>query len=222
MDLYLPILVSLVALIVSAITFYLNFLAPFKPLITVGSAVYQFLRVSENAQDLNLTFTDEYDPNKNRILGGVLIPIVFTHNGGKSGVISDVMLRVTREGENDNWLFEPRLNVDERAYLTSFEQNGHLKWMDSTFSPIPISKGSQVKRFILFQWRNNPNFPVGRLRKGRYIVYVLVRVNEGKKFREVDKIIVNFSSEVLGGLGIERYVPSPESIIKERDKLENR
>ena len=215
-------IISFIALAVSAFTFYRNYIAPFDPLITVGGAVFHFAKAAPTAPGLDQTSTDEFDPMRDRLLGAVLIPMVFTHEGGKPGVISDVILRVSRRGHNDNWIFEPRLNVDERAYLTSFDAQGHLRWMESAFSPIAISKGSQQRRFIMFQASNNPLFPSGRLRLAHYSIHVLARINKEKQYREIDEIAVDFTSEVLNGLGVERYLPPPESISELRDKLKHK
>jgi hypothetical protein len=215
-----PIVISVLALGVSGFTLYINYLAQFAPLITVGGPVYQFAKAAPTALDLDTTNNEEFDPLRDRLLAAILVPIVFTHESGKPGVITDVMLRVSREEKHDNWLFEPRLNVNERAYLTSFDPQGHQSWIESAFSPIPLAKGSQAKRFILFQAKKNELFPSGRLRVGRYSIDVLCRINEAAGYRKVNVIKVDFSKEVLTNLQeTAKYIPPPESITQARDRL---
>jgi hypothetical protein len=167
---WIPIIISLVALGATLFNLYKNYWAPFDPLITVGSPVYQFGTVSGDDSDLSSTRNEQFDPKQERVLASILIPIVFTHEGGKPGVISDLMLRVSRTGKNDEWFFEPRLNVDEQKYLTSFDNQSMVRAVDSAFSPVALAQGDQIKRFIAFQPDNNQNFPSGRLRLDRYTI----------------------------------------------------
>jgi hypothetical protein len=222
---WIPIIISLVALSATLINLYKNYWAPFDPLITVGSPVYQFGTVSGDGADLSSTQNEQFDPKQDRVLASILIPIVFTHEGGKPGVISDVMLRVSRTGKNDKWFFEPRLNVDEQKYLTSFDNQSMVRAVDSGFSPIALAQGDQIKRFIAFQPDNNQNFPSGRLRLDRYTIHVLCRIDNDDSYKEIDSISVEFTSEVLTKLasdGTSKYIPPPESISRSRDKLRGR
>jgi len=93
---WIPILISVIALGVSGFALYLNYLARFNPLVTVGGLVYQFEMPAPTAPGLQSTFNEEFDPIRDRLLAAILVPIVFTHEGGRPGVISDVMLRVSR------------------------------------------------------------------------------------------------------------------------------
>ena len=219
-EIIIPTSISIIALGVSCFTLYRNYLAKFSPLITIGGAVYRFGIAEKGAPGVESAVGEEFDPIPNRILASILIPIVFIHEGGKPGVISDIMLRVSRKDKRDNWLFEPRLNVNERAFLTVYDAQSHLKWIESAFAPFPLAKGSEVRRFILFQAKSNELFPSGRLRVDQYIVCVLCRINNESKYREIDRISVNLSSEVLKGLDENAsYIPPPGSIIQAREEL---
>jgi len=214
----LPIVISVLALGVSLFTLYVNYLARFKALITVGAAVYQFGNAFPNAPGLNSTFTNEFDPKRDRVLAAILLPIVFTHQSGKPGVISDLMLRVSRVAQRDNWFFEPRLNFNEHAYMTSFDPQAQMKSVESSFSPIPIAKGDQIQRFVMFQADNSETFPVGRLRLAHYTIDVLCRI-DNREYKLIDTIAVNFTAEVLTALDSGKYIPSPKSIADARDDL---
>jgi hypothetical protein len=214
----LPIFISFLAFGVSLFTLYVNYLARFKALITVGAAVYQFGNAFPNAPGLNGTFTEEFDPKRDRVLAAILLPIVFTHQSGKPGVISDLMLRVSRVDKKDNWFFEPRLNFNERAYITSFDAPSQMKSVESSFSPIPIAKGDQIQRFVMFQADMSEIFPVGRLRLAHYYIDVLCRINK-REYQLIDSIAVNFTAEVLTALDMGKYIPPPLSIADGRDSL---
>ncbi len=76
------------------------------------------------------------------------------------------------------------------------------------FAPIPVAKGQEVRRTILFQPKTNKAFPSGRLRIGKYSVQVHCRVNQKRHFNEIYKVEVDFSKEVLQGLAaVGNYVP---------------
>jgi hypothetical protein len=211
--------VALVSLCVAILGLYFSWLAPFRPLITVGGPVFQFgVMAPSNAAAANAN-TAEFDPQKSRVLGGILLPILFTHEGGRPGTISDVMLRVSRRGNADNWLFEPRLFVDEHAFLTSFDPQAALKWIEASFSPIALGRAQQVKRFILFQGNDNDHFPGGRLRISHYSLDVLVRINDSPTYQSREKIEVDFSDEVLATLDVGKYAPGPLSVISARRRL---
>src|SRR5688500_14789009 len=94
---YAPILISLTALGGTGYNLYQDHWAAFTPLITVGSPVYQFGIASKDAPGFSSTQNEQFDPKQDRTLAAILIPIVFTHQGGKPGVIEDIMLRVSRE-----------------------------------------------------------------------------------------------------------------------------
>jgi len=216
----IPTSISVIALGVSGFTLYRNYLAKFKPLITIGGVVYRFGIAERGTPGVETAIGGEFDPIPNRILGAILIPIVFIHEGGRPGVITDIMLRVSCEGNEDNWFFEPRLYVDERAFLTTHDAQAHLKWIESAFSPFPLAKGSEVRRFILFQPLSNENYPSGRLRVGQYIIHVLCKINDEHKYREIDAITVDFSIDALKNLeATVSYIPPPGSLIKSREEL---
>jgi hypothetical protein len=214
----LPIIISSLALAVSLFTLYLNYLGRFKALITVGAPVYQFGIAVPNAPGLGSTFTAAFDPKRGRVLAAILLPIVFTHETGRPGVISDLMVRVSRVGKKDNWFFEPRLNFNEHAYVTSFDPKTQAQSVESAFSPIPVGRGDQINRFVLFQADINETFPVGRLRLDHYTIDVLCRINN-REYKLIETIAVDFTSEVLTSLDSGRYVPPPKLIADARDTL---
>ncbi|MEY2520413.1 MAG: hypothetical protein QOF24_2172 [Verrucomicrobiota bacterium] len=215
----LSIVVAVISLAVASLNPYFTSLAPFGPLVTSGGPVFQF----GTATPANLAATQatgpEFDPQPNRVLAGILLPVVFTHEGGRPGVISDIALRVSRSGDNDRWMFEPILFVDERAFLTSFDSQAHLKWIEAAFSPIALGRGQQIKRFILFQGNEHPHYPAARLRVGRYTINVLVRLNNAAIYDTRERIDVDFSRDVLGNLDAAKYAPPPESVMTARTGL---
>ena len=212
--------VSVMALIVSALTLYFTYLAPFDPLVTVGGPVFQFGAAAPENLDISLGTGPDFDPLPNRVLAFILLPVVMTHQGGMPGVISDIMLGLSRRGQTDRWLFEPRMYVDERAFVTSFEPQAHLKWIEAVFSPIALARGSQVRRFILFQGTAHPLFPGGRIRDGHYQLDVLFRIGADAEFSQVDRFNVDFGIEVLRNLEENiRFAPTPESLRPARNRL---
>jgi len=212
--------VSTLSLLIAGAALFFNFLAPFAPLVTVGGPVFQLGAAAPENTLAGRSNGPEFDPQQNRILAVVFVPIVFTHEGGRSGVVSDIMLRLSRTGHDDRWLFEPRMFVDERALLTSFEPNSHLKWLEAVFSPVPLAKGEETRRLVMFQGQENGVFPGGRLRPGRYQLEVLVRVGNSDGYQQVEEFAVDFSSDVLKKLDANiRYAPTPESLLPARNLL---
>lgn len=216
----IPIVISLAALTVSILSWYFNNLAPFRPLITVGFPMYHLAILVPSAPNPKEKEGIEYDPVKGRILALIVIPFVFTHRGGRSGIISDLMLRVTHEQESTNWYFEPRLIMNQQVFIPKPQPQDILKSIDSPFAPIPIAKGKDANRIVMFQPKHNDSFPFGRLIIGKYSVQVLCRVNKKHRFKEIYRVEADFSKEVLQSLSTPGYyVPEPRSVTDARDKL---
>ena len=212
--------VSLLSLLISGITLYYNYLAPFSPLVTIGGPVFQIGLAAPGNTSAIAALSPEFDPVPNRILAIIFLPVVFTHQGGRAGVVSDIMLRLLRVGHDDRWLFEPRMFVDERALLTTFEPQAYLKWLEAVFSPIPLAKGEETRRLIMFQGNENSVFPGGRIRLGQYRLDVLVRTNEIDDYRLAEAFDIDFGAGVLKGLDQNiRYAPTPQSLLPGRSRL---
>jgi hypothetical protein len=103
--------------------------------------------------------------------------------------------------------------------MTSFDPQSQVRCVESSFSPIPVAQGDQTGRFVMFQGDNNETFPVGRLRLAHYTIDVLCKINDKPKYKLIDTIAVNFTSEVLTSLDSGKYVPPPKSIADARDAL---
>jgi len=217
-----PIGISFLALTVSVVTWYFNNLAPFRPLVTVGFPVYNFAIASPNAPGVEEAVGGEFDPKQGRVLAAILVPFVFTHRGGRSGVVSDLVLRITYDKENIDWYFEPRLNMNEQRFMGLSGSQKIVKAIESPFAPIPVAKGQEARRLVLFQPKSNAAFPSGRLRVGRYSVQVLCRINEKRHFRAIQTVKVDFSKKALARLApTVNYVPELESVRAARERLQH-
>lgn len=215
----IPIFISFTALTVSILTWYFNNLAPFRPLITAGFPMYNLAMLVPSVPEPKEIEGVEFDPIKRRVLAAITIPFVFTHRGGRSGVISDLMLRVTHELESTHWYFEPRIIVNQQIFIPKPDPKDFLNSINSPFAPIPVAKGKDASRIILFQSKNNDSFPLGRLRTGKYSIQVLIRVNQKHRFKKLCNFEVDFSKEVLQKLDPGNYVPEPMSVMEARDRL---
>ena len=112
-------IISVISLGVSLVSTYYALFAPFAPVLTVGGPVLQFGNATSENVDARNAVGPEFDPRPGRVLGGILLPVVVTHEGGRPGVISDIMLKVSLLSDKRPWFFEPRMFFDEHAYLTS-------------------------------------------------------------------------------------------------------
>ena len=212
--------VSLLSLAVSGATPYYNYFAAFAPLVTVGGPVFQFDKAAPTNLDAARGSGPEFDPVSGRVIGAILLPVIVTHEGGRPGVVTDVMVRVSRRGQADRWLFEPRVYVDERAFISAFDPQALVKSIEAVFSPIPLAKGSQTRRLIMFQWLDHPLFPGGRLRVGGYRLDVLALISGEDEYREVERFDIDFGAQVLSNLEENmRYAPTPDSFGPPRARL---
>jgi len=216
---FAALLVSISSLGVSLVTTYHTTYSPFTPAITIGSPVFHFGHATGDNPGLTKGVGDDFDPQVDRVLAGVLLPVVVTHEGGRPGVISDIIVQMSLGAENDNWIFEPMLFADEHDYFTSFDAASLVKSMQAAFSPLAVAKGEQVKRFVVFQCTEHARYPGCRLRLGRYRMNVFVRVGPSGTYKLCETIGVDFSRDVLQGLDVARYAPPPESLIRARQQL---
>lgn len=215
----LALAVSALSLAISGLTLYFNYLAPFGPLVSVGGPVFQLGIAAPENTAANAPSPPDFDPIPRRILAVVFLPVTITHKGGSPGVVSDLMLKMSRTGFDDRWLFEPRMFIDERALLTTYEPNSHLKWLESVFEPIPVAKGDRVRRVVMFQAQENATFPGGRLRAAEYDLQVLART-DSDEFHDVGSFKIDFRAEVLGRIDANtRYAPTPAELLPARQLL---
>jgi len=205
----LPLAVSTVSLTVSGATFYSNTVAPFDPVITIGNIVWH---------PANAPVPEGFAPPPTE--GGkvtktlaLLLPFTVTHAGGLPGVVEDIVIQLTQLSGKSRWLFVPQVLVDERAYFTTFEATGHLKWLIAPFAPLALSKGGQVERFVMFSSVSSPRYAGGTLSEGRYSIRVLAKVAGHDTYDEVSSRVETlgqqFIAQLLQG---ERWSTTPNTV----------
>lgn len=192
----IPLALSLLAVSISGLTLYYGYLARFYPLITVGTVIFH-----PNREGIVQAGSD---PSKNTVTrhAAILVPFVFTHRGGNAGVIEDVMVRLARKDGAAAWLAEPVMFLNEREYLQAgAKQSPDAIWMESTFHPLPLAKGAQLERFILFRPAEGfAEFQGGGLVPGEYILSFLVKHSDAVGYREVEIRTENVSQKMLDDL----------------------
>jgi hypothetical protein len=128
-----------------------------------------------------------------------------------------LILRVTIDGGEAPWYFEPRLVVNAARYLSSGDLRSSF---ESPFAPIPIAKQHEVSRLVMVQPKPSAAFPFGRIRVGAYSIQVLCRINGTKNYKPVYEGRVDCSRKVLDALAATgNYVPEPAAVTEARNRL---
>ena len=197
---------------------------PFKPMISVGGVGVHFAQFPFAGL---VGAGPEFDPIKNRVVAAFVLSVDATHAEGRHGTVDDMVLRVTRMGHADRWLFVPMLTIDEPEYLSYFSRSKNgaldddaLKWMSGVFAGIHLPRGTSVRRVLFFVPKEHEQFPAHRLRTGEYEVVALARVGE-TDYKEVGSQVVDFSQEKLKGVDGAVYYPVSKKLNDQRKAAVN-
>lgn len=122
-DVLIPIIISILALLVSIVTLYLSLLRPAKIRIVAGESIHLFYFEEGNF--------------------GITLPVSFVNQGARIGTVSRVALLIQKHGNNEGYLLEPyayqRLDANQR-----FQH-------ESIAAPISIPSKSDISKQILFK-----------------------------------------------------------------------
>lgn len=203
----LSLAISILSFGISGATFYSSNVAPFAPAIVVGPLVWQPRdsagRFPDNERPTSEPFTD----------AEILAPVTFTHGGGRPGVVEDVVLILRpRLSKAEPLRFEPELVLDEQAYLLDLNPRNAQKWVKSRFMAIPLARGQQEQRFILFLRQS------GAVAAGEFTLETWIR--KGGKFElaasRSEALPQGVWSEITRGT---RWSQTPQSVIDARRGL---
>jgi hypothetical protein len=228
----LPIVLSILALCVSAVavviwawSFYASDLAPFDPLVTIGSVVWHPLNPADERGSPTGAPGAVGGPATQSLRKSmaVIVPITVTHRGGRPGVIEDIVLRLTGPAAGAEYLLVPQVLVDEREYFANFGASGvdtERKWFMGAFYPIAVAKGEQVHWFVLFIGGEIGDFNRAPFSPGRYTLRFLVKVSGHEDYVELDRRTETIAPQALADmLRGTRWVPVPSWIRELRKRV---
>lgn len=213
----LPIVISLVALGVSASTLYFTQIAAFSPVITIGSIVWHPANAPLPNGPEGPPAASPQAPKSTTKSIALLVPLTITHAGGLPGVVQDVVVRLSRLDRAGEWIFVPQVFVDDRAYFTTFGPAAHLKWIIAPFYPIAIARGAQVEKCLFLISVDSPQFQGGTLEPGRYSIRILAKISGRPEYSEVESreetLTRDLVSQLLQG---ERWATTPGKLTEAR------
>jgi len=197
-----------VALIISVILAWKNYLSPFQPGILCGNP---------RLEPVPLKLED----GSKVIRFSAILPLCFTNTGAREGVISDIILLVT--SAQNEWLFQPFFYTKYSMRTESTLGTGLTDDpSNEPFYPIHLPGKSTVYKPILFALLKHEQFPFGTspLSPGKYS-FILKTLEVDKKHHRTKLVFnVTLNSEQISQLSTGAHlIPFLDEVKSKREKL---
>lgn len=204
------VITGVIALIISIVLAWENYLSPFHVEIFCGNP---------RLEPLPLRLED----GSNVIRFAVILPLYFTNTGAREGVVSDIILLVN--SDQNEWLFQPffytkysmKIQSALGARLTEDPSN-------EPFYPVHLGGKSRVYKSIVFALLKHERFPFGTnpLSPGKYS-FTLKTLEVDKKHYETRLVFnVTLNNEQIHQLSAGNYlIPFLDEVKDNREKLRN-
>ena len=204
----ISIIISIIALLVSGIVAWKNYLSPFNVKIFCGNPRLEPMPLKlENGETIM-----RFSP---------ILPLYFVNTGAKDGIINDIILEVN--SEKNKFLFQPFFYTEynikkESPYGKKLTENP----FNEPFYPLHLEGNSKTYRPIAFAPLVYERFPLGtnHLMEGNYNFQVKI-FNTSKQFYEIKLTFnTNLSKEQIDSLSRgDHLIPFLEKTKKERERL---
>ena len=124
----------------------------------------------------------------------IAIPIAFTNNGLKSGMVKDIILIIKNKQTNKEVIFHPIYEIDYSSYLEDDEIN-ISNIISVTFYPFVLeSKEIKIKTYLFGQLTITKNYPPLITTLGEYNIKIYVKTSE-YNYTEYFNFVFNFTEE---------------------------
>jgi hypothetical protein len=199
-----------IALIISVILAWENYLSPFHVEIFCGNP---------RLESLPLKLKD----GSKVIRFAAILPLYFTNTGAREGAISDIILVVN--SDQNEWLFQPFFYTKysmktESALGTKLTEDPS----NEPFYPVHLAGKSKVYKSIMFALLKHEQFPLGTnpLSPGKYS-FTVKTLEVDKKHYETKLVFnVTLNNEQINHLSTGNYlIPFLDEVKDKREKLHN-
>jgi hypothetical protein len=199
-----------IALIISVILAWQNYLSPFHVEVFCGNP---------RLESLPLKLED----GSKAVRFAPILPFYFTNSGAREGVISDIILVVN--SDQNEWLFQPFFYTKysmktESALGTKLTEDPS----NEPFYPVHLGGKSKVYKSVVFAPLKHERFPLGTnpLSPGKYS-FTLKTLEVGKKHYETKLAFkITLGSEQINQLSAGSYlIPFLDEVKEKREKLRN-
>jgi len=180
------IIISIIALVVSGIVAWKNYLAPFKLSLHSGAPRLEPCPVQLIDARAVMRFA-------------VIVPLYFVNKGAHDGIVSDIVL-IVRSGQSA-WLFYPAAYC--KYSLSTEPALGKMLTRDPSNEPFypPHLQGKETlyKPIVFFPVGNSKKFPLGDkpLLPGKYIFQVMILETLRKDYKVKLTLNITLSKEQI-------------------------
>jgi len=199
-----------IALIISVILAWRNYLSPFHVNIFCGYPRLEPLPLKLEDGSTVIRFS-------------AILPLYFTNSGAREGVISDIILVVN--SDQNGWLFHPFFYT--KYSMTTEPALGTKLTEDSSnepFYPVHLAGKSKVYKSIVFSLLKHERFPLGTnpLSPGKYS-FTVKTLEAGKNDYETRLVFnITLNNEQINQLSTGNYlIPFLDEVKDKREKLHN-
>lgn len=199
-----------IALIISLVLAWKNYLSPFNVEIFCGYPRLEPLPLKLEDGTMVIRFS-------------AILPLYFTNTGAREGVIRDIILVVN--SDQNEWLFQPFFYTTysmktKPALGTELTEDPS----NEPFYPVHLAGKSKVYKSIVFSLLKHERFPLGTnpLSTGKYSF--TVRTLEVNKRDYETKLVFNITlnKEQINNLSTGNYlIPFLDEVKDKREKLHN-
>jgi hypothetical protein len=108
----LPLVISIVALVLSVLTFWKNYLSPFKPEVLIGPGEFRLTQIADT------TCIGAPNENAGAWVIALDMPVTIANSGAKPGRIMDMRL-ILEQGDGKREWFAPIWRIDRAKFMQS-------------------------------------------------------------------------------------------------------
>lgn len=200
---------GVIALIISGILAWKNYLSPFNVKIHCGNPRLEPAPLKLKDGGTVIRFVP-------------ILPLYFVNTGARDGVISDIAVVV--KSEKNTWLFQPFFYTKYGMQTESaFGEKLTKDPSNEPFYPVHLEGKLRIYKVVAFAPLKHEKFPFGTnsLLPGRYTFQVQT-LDASKKDYETKLIFnVNLNEEYISGLSAGNYIiPFVEEVMKRRQSLQ--
>ena len=205
------VITGIIALIVSGIVAWKNYLSPFRAKVEYGNPRLEPVKLNLGGGRAVTRFA-------------VILPLYFVNTGARDGIISDIALIVT--SAQNTWLFQPFLYT-KYGIQTESTLGERLTEDPSNepFYPIHLLGKEKIYKSIVFVSLPSERFPLGDnpLLPGTYSFQIRVLEASKKDYEAKKTFTIKLSEENVNGLSSptspKYLIPFTEEIKEKRQNL---